>query len=344
MVINALKPTSKGLLGLVTIPLSFIYGLAVRFRLFLFSIGFPKPRKIEGVRVVSIGNLTVGGTGKTPVTIMIAKMLGDRTAVVSRGYGRKSREPVQFVSNGEKILEKFPQAADEPLVCAMALKTVPMICAPKRVDGIKAAVNLFGARTVILDDAFSHLSAHRDFDVLLVDATDPFGGGWMLPAGTLREPASSLKRADAVIITRADMADDLDSLRKRIRELAGKEIRIFTCDVAPASLTGPDGELPHAKLAGAEVRLLSGLGSPNQFEETVKKLGATVNGHFVFPDHHPFTEDELKAAVESLENSELLLTTAKDIVRMPVSYRRFFHVLNVEAKVREADFPSFIAK
>ena len=237
-----LRPTSKGLVGFLLIPLSYIYAAGVRLRLLLYSAGFPRPRRVEGVRVISVGNLTAGGTGKTPVTIMLAKMMGDGVAVVSRGYGRNSRSPVQIVSDGRRILADYPQAGDEALLCARALKNFPVICAPDRIKGVRAA-KLFGARTVILDDAFSHLSAHRNLDILLMDATDPFGGWRMLPAGMLREPPSSIKRADAVVITRANFVEaaELDRLRIEIAAFAGKYIRIFTCDIKPASLLGPDG-------------------------------------------------------------------------------------------------------
>ncbi|MBI3580894.1 MAG: tetraacyldisaccharide 4'-kinase [Nitrospinae bacterium] len=339
-------PTSGGVLGLLLAPLSHIYGAVVRLRLLLFRAGFPKPRKVAGVRVISVGNLTAGGTGKTPVTIMLAKMAGHRAAVVSRGYRRKSRDRVQLVSNGPRIFEDYPKAADEALVCALALKNVPVICAPKRTDGISAAVTLFEARTVILDDAFSHLSAYRDLDVVLIDATDPFGGGRMLPAGMLREPPSSLTRADAVLITRANLVPpgELDSLRKKIASLAGEGTRIFTCDIEPASLVGPDGaETPLKRLAGADVRLVSGIGSPEQFAATLKGLGANVAGHSTFPDHHPYSEKDMRGVLDSLREGELLLTTAKDFVRIPGPFRGRFYVLTVEAGVREPDFASYVA-
>jgi tetraacyldisaccharide 4'-kinase len=340
-------PTSKGFAGLLFVPLSIAYGAVVGLRLFLFSVGLPRPQRVDGVRVISVGNITAGGTGKTPVTIMLARMIKENVAVVSRGYGRGSREPVQIVSDGAKILADYPDAADEALMCARALKTTPVVCAPKRVYGILAAAHLFGAKTVILDDAFSHLSAHRDKNILLLDATDPFGGGRLLPAGMLREPLSSLKRADAVVITRANFAADSEvvALKEKILSLAGKKIPIFTCDIKPASLLAPDGsESMLESLNGRKVKLLSGIGSPEQFELTVKNLGAVVNAHFSFGDHHPFSEKELGKAVESLENGEILLTTQKDVVRIPASFRAFFHILTVEATVREAGFPAFIAE
>ncbi len=331
---------------MLLVPLTHVYGFVVRLRLLLFRAGFPKPRKVAGVRVISVGNLTAGGTGKTPVTIMLAKMAGDGAAVVSRGYGRTSRERVQLVSSGAKIFEDYPRAADEALVCARALKNAPVICAPKRTDGVLAAATLFGARTAILDDAFSHLSAHRDLDVVLIDATDPFGGGRMLPAGMLREPPSSLGRADAVLITRASLVapGELDSLREKIASLAGKRTRIFTCDIEPASLVGPDGaEHPLKRLAGADVRLVSGIGSPEQFAVTLKRLGANVTGHLAFPDHHPYSEKDMRGVVESSRGGELFLTTAKDFVRIPGPFRDRFYVLTVEARVREPDFASYVA-
>ncbi len=191
--VSTLQPTSKGALGALFVLLSFVFGAAVRLRILLYSTGIIGGKRAYGVRVISIGNLTVGGTGKTPVCMMLARMLPG-AAIVSRGYGRKSREPVQVVSDGRKVLGVYPDAADEALLCAHELKTVPVICAPRRIRGIRAAWAMFGTRTVVLDDAFSHLAVGRDKNILLVDALDPFGGGKLFPAGRLREPLSSAKR------------------------------------------------------------------------------------------------------------------------------------------------------
>ncbi len=331
---SRIEPTDRGIAGALFTPLSWLYGAGVRARLALYGAGLLSPEKVEGVRVVSIGNLTVGGTGKTPVAIMLASML-EQPVIVSRGYGRASAEPVQVVSDGRGRIAPYPDAADEALVCAAALPRVPVICAPRRVDGIRAARDRFGAKTVILDDAFSHLAAARDKNILLVDALDPFGGEKLLPAGRLREPLSSACRADAVLVTRANMADEnrMASIRRRLSTLLPPGTPVFECAIAAESVITPAGETQAAgnALRGAAVTLVSGIARPDQFEESVKGFGATVTRHHIFADHHRFTDAELDAATGGL-----LLTTRKDAARMPEEQRRRFHLLTLRAAVREA--------
>ncbi len=328
-----IEPTDRGLTGAFFMPLSWLYGAGVRARLALYGAGLLPSKKVDGIRVVSIGNLTVGGTGKTPVAVMLASML-EKPAIVSRGYGRASAEPVQLVSDGKGAIAPYPDAADEALVCAAALPRVPVICAPRRVDGIRAVRDAFGAKTAILDDAFSHLAAARDKNILLVDALDPFGGEKMLPAGRLREPLSSARRADAVLITRANMADEqaVARIRRRLAGLLRPDTPVFECTIAAESVITPAGETAAAEkiLRGAAVTLASGIARPAQFEETVKRFGATVMRHHIFADHHRFTDAELAAVTGGM-----LLTTQKDAARMTQEHRQRFHLLTLQAAVRE---------
>jgi tetraacyldisaccharide 4'-kinase len=273
-------------------------------------------------------------------------MIGANVAVVSRGYGRRSREKVQIVSNGHQVLEQFPKASDEALVCAQELENIPVICSPKRINGIAAASLMFGAKTVILDDAFSHLSAWRDVNILLIDASDPFGGGRLLPAGYLREPLSSANRADAIIITRANLvsSQELERVKKDVSAIAKKTIPFFLCDISPTALVSPDMAQAALKtIEGRKVALLSAIGSPAQFEKTVGSLGATVVSHRSFRDHHPFSTEEIQNIVDIADKDTMLLTTQKDFVRIPPAYRRFFHQLKIEARIREAnEFANFL--
>lgn len=332
------EPASAGAAGLLTIPLSWMYGAAARARLLMYSAGILPQRRVPGVRVISIGNLTAGGTGKTPVAIMVAGMTGPGTAIVSRGYGRRSREAVQVVSDGAGKMGEYPLAADEALVCAHALKNTPVICAPERVSGIARAKEM-GATTVVLDDAFSHLAAARDRNLLLVDALDPFGGGRLLPAGRLREPLSSAARADAVLVTRANMADKsaVDAIRAALRPFVRPDTPFFRCAIVADGVTLPSGERVGAKeyLAGRKVRLLSGIASPRQFGNTVKELGGVEDGHFIFADHHPYSEAELEELLAARRPGETLLTTQKDFVRLPQKFRANFAVLGVRAEVED---------
>ena len=330
---SRIEPTDRGLAGALFTPLSWLYGAGVRARLALYGAGLLSPEKVGGVRVIGIGNLTVGGTGKTPVAIMLASML-EKPAIVSRGYGRASAEPVQVVSDGKGNMAPYPDAADEALVCAAALPRIPVICAPRRVEGIRAARDRFGAKTAILDDAFSHVATTRDRDILLVDAFDPFGGEKLLPAGRLREPLSSARRADAVLITRANMTDENTAaqIRLRLSTLLRPDTPVFGCAIAAESVITPSGETHAAGniLGGAAVTLVSGIARPKQFEDGVKGFGATVARHHIFADHHRFTDADLEAVAGGL-----LLTTQKDAARMPEKQRRRFHLLTLRATVSE---------
>lgn len=334
-----IAPTASGVAGLFTIPLSWLYGAGVRARLFMYSAGILPQRAVAGVRVISVGNLTVGGAGKTPVTILIAGMAGKGAAIVSRGYGRRSVEPVQVVSDGKGKLAAYPLAADEAMVCALALPDVPVVCAPRRLDGIVRAKEL-GAATVALDDAFSHLAVARDRNLLLVDALDPFGGGRLLPAGKLREPASSAVRADVALITRSNMIapEALVALERSVGELVRPGTPVFRCAIVADSVRPPSSGNPadaREYLGGRKVRLLSGIASPGQFEKTVDGLGAVVTGHSFFPDHHPFTEEEISRVIERRGADEILLTTQKDFVRLSARHGKEFAVLTVRAVVED---------
>ncbi len=343
---NLWKP---GHAGRGPILLSYLYGGAVRLRLLTYRLGIFRIKKIEGIKVIGVGNLTVGGSGKTPVTIMIARMLKESNysvAMVSRGYGRKSAEPVQIVSDGSRTLASYPDAADEALLCANELKGVPVICAPKRTSGILAARKLFGARAAVLDDAFSHLSAWRDINILLVDALNPYGGGRLLPAGGLREPLTSAARADAVIIARAGEVspEKLKEVESGILRAAGRGIPLYHCEILPCDVTDPYGAAhdPANYLKGKRVKLLSGIAVPARFEESVKTLGGDVEKHLAFEDHHRFTDEEIRDFMDDSDGF-ISLTTSKDYARLPSFARSAFCVLNVRAKIREEEFPSFKA-
>jgi len=337
------KPSALGLMGYVLCVFSFIYLAIIKFREWLYRLKILRKNRVEGVTVISIGNITVGGAGKTPVSIMTAGMLkkaGRKIAVVSRGYGRKSDEPVQTVSDGKTILTGFPDGADEALLCAQELAGVPVICSPQRLDGIRTAKEKFSMETVVLDDAFSHLAAARDLNLLLIDAVNPFGNGWLIPAGMLREPLGAIGRADAVLITRANLAgsERTESVKQTVWEIS-KNMPVFEVDIKPEKIITPEGEEKDAGeyLAGKKVTLVSGIASPHQFETLVGRLGAEVEKHFAFADHHPFTEADIAKILGTLSPDSFFLTTQKDYVRIPADKKKLFCQLAVTASVRELD-------
>ena len=338
------KPWEVGVVGILLIPLAVLYEAVITIWLLLYMLGIKRSSKTDGVKVVSIGNITVGGTGKTPVAIKLARDLlakGKKTAIVSRGYGRESTEAVQIVSDGKDMIASYPTAADEALLCAEKLKDVAVISSPKRIDGVRRAKESFDSDVVILDDGFSHLAVGCDLNILVVDALNPFGNEWITPAGPLREPLSSLERADVVIVTRSNMLDSeaLNRLVERLTKLThGK--KIFHADIVPGEIVPPDRAetLPAENfLNGKSIHLLSGIGSPNQFERSVADLGGAVLKHFAFGDHHNFTETELNEVLATAGDDVVIITTEKDFVRIPKAFKEKFYRLTIEVKVREEE-------
>ena len=275
-----------------------------------------------GVPVVSVGNLAVGGAGKTPVVLAIAGRLlasGRRPAVLSRGYGA-SRKDDRVVSDGERVLLDAEEGGDEPVLLARRLPGLRVLCGSDRGALAGKAVAL-GADLLLLDDGFQHRRLHRDLDVVVLDAANPWGNGHCLPRGPNREPPSALGRAGLVWLGHADRASagGLSSLRQLALLHTGRapvESRHAPRDLADGLLTR---SFPLADLAGSRVGLLTGVARPGSVERTVEGLGAQVAQAFVFPDHHRFTEREVADALRETgrAGASLLVTTEKDAVRLP---------------------------
>jgi len=260
------------------------------------------------VPVVSVGNLTLGGTGKTPMVEWLARWYRDRdvrVCLISRGYGREN------------------SVNDEALVLEDNLPDVPHLQDPDRVRLAGIAVEELEAELLILDDGFQHRRLARDLDVVLLDALDPFGLGRIFPRGLLREPASSLKRAHAVVVSRADLVspDRRSWIRDEAKRYAGAA-PILEARHAPRDLVDGDGNAtPIDGLNGRAVAAFCGIGNPEGFRRTLELLGCRVVDLRVFPDHHPYTAtdvDELARWVGET-GAELVLTTQKDLVKLRLS-------------------------
>lgn len=259
-----------------------------------------------GVPIISVGNLTTGGTGKTPVVAFLANWFRDAGANVG------------LLSRGYKSLDS--QANDEKLVLDQLCPGVPQWLNPDRILSAKRAV-VEGCNLLILDDAFQHRRVHRDLDIVLIDATNPWGYGHCLPRGLLREPIANIERADLVIVTRTDQvsAEELTVIRAELvrHNQVGTVIEVtFT----PSQLINSAGQTtPLSELAGRRVFGFCGIGNPESFEWTLWQLDSKVVGFESFPDHHHFTSDDLTRLAEQAQssNAELLLTTHKDLVKIP---------------------------
>jgi tetraacyldisaccharide 4'-kinase len=271
--------------------------------------------------VVSIGNVAVGGAGKTPVAIAVAGRLaarGRRVAVLSRGYGAL-RADARIVSDGARVLLGAADAGDEPTLLARRLPGVAVLCGPRRAALAATAVATLGADALVLDDGFQHRALARDLDVVVLDAANPFGNGHLLPRGPNREPRRALSRAGLVWLSRVDQADAsaLDALRALAREATGRaavESRHAPIDVVDGTLAR---SLGRAALRGARVLAVSGLARPGAFRRTLADLGAEVVGERVFPDHHRFTDGELDEALRAADGARArAVMTEKDAVRL----------------------------
>ena len=305
---------------------SVAYQAAVRLRNLAYDRGWARQVRLP-CRVVSVGNLTVGGTGKTACVALIAKKMtamGRRVAVLSRGYGGVHRsywlmsEDGRFTVNGGAA--NADGLADEPQLLANQLEGLPIIVGPRRDRTGEQACREFSADTVILDDGFQHRRLARDCDIVLVHARMPLGGWAVLPRGPMREPMGSLKRAHVLIVTKADEAlETVAALRERLRSF-NSEAALVTAVHEPSSLLdGATGERQDPKrLQGLRVGLVSSIGDPAGFEATVRRLDAAIVWHLTFPDHHRYGEGDWAHIVETAQRSRpnAVLTTEKDWVRL----------------------------
>lgn len=273
------------------------------------------------VPVVSVGNISVGGTGKTETVARICDLLwslGYKPAVLSRGYRRKSRESVLVVSRGEGPCVPVTAAGDEPFLLAQRLPGTSVLVGPDRIASGTQAVESLGSTVLVLDDGFQRRDqVARDLDIVLLDATDPWAGKRLLPAGRLREPLQSLGEANAFLITRANQKP-WEPVRDQLTRLApGKPV--FPARHRPIRLLSLEDQSPRALdfLANRKVMAVSGIAKPQAFGRTLEELKADVTGHFTFPDHHWFSAQDLKRiAAHATSLKSEVVTTAKDAVRL----------------------------
>ncbi len=311
--------------------LSFIFAAIVSLRYLLYRTGIMR-RYPLGIQVISIGNVTAGGTGKTPVTEIFARTLaaeGRRVAILSRGYRRKEApwwqrlftqviEKPLVVSDGKHVLLDSATGGDEPYMLASNLPGVAVVVDRNRVKAGRYAIKRLGCDTIILDDGFQYQKLKHSIEVVLVDATNPFGNGHMLPRGVLREPIKNLKRADIIFLTKC--RGDVSAVREKIRQY-NDTAEIVECNHAPRVLKDvwSREEYPLAWLRGKTLCTLSGIASPKGFENSLRHLGARVVWCERYADHHRYDASEVLYALNRTADikADALVTTEKDAVRFP---------------------------
>ena len=337
------------LLDLLT-PLSYIYAAIVKTRGWFYDCGIFKPKQLP-CGVISVGNIVAGGTGKTPTVIWIAKYLqseGFQVGVLLRGYGRKGHHSPLVVSDGKEGLTPVIESGDEATMIARKLSGVPVVVGSDRYAAGFEAVRLWGHTkgVLILDDGFQRRQVARDLDILTIDSTQPFGTGKLLPAGTLREPKTALRRTDVILLTRTDLAAEPINLG---RFVGGKQI----CQTYhhPTKLyqlcTGSDRseECALDLLRGQRILAVCGIGNPEAFVGTLYQFEPKGVELLAFPDHHRYSLadlNEINARAREV-GADLIVTTEKDSQKLAAfaATTRFLHsespqffVLGVELKIR----------
>ncbi|ADO73326.1 tetraacyldisaccharide 4'-kinase [Stigmatella aurantiaca] len=318
------EPWSRRALLAPVAALAWGYGLGVRVRKSLYDSHLWKGERIEGLRVISVGNVNVGGTGKTPAVLHLAERLveaGRKVGILTRGYGRLSKNPLTFTGMGP--LPSVEEAGDEPLLLARRCPGVRVLVGADRRALARRARDEFGLEVVLLDDGFQHRQLARDEDVVVVDEAVGFGNGCLLPRGPLREPLSALKRATLIWVRAAQgPAASLPLLPER---------RVRT-RYQPSAWVDPGGQRhPSEALRGMPVLAMAGLARPGSFLRTLNQLGVEVRDSALFADHHRFTEGELRdIEARASRQGVRVVTTEKDAVRLPHGFPAWTVRLGVE--------------
>lgn len=325
------QPFGINLLLHVLKGLSYLFLMVVSIRYFLYRTGLLR-RYPLGTQVISIGNVTAGGTGKTPVTEIFARTLaaeGRKVAILSRGYRRKEApwwqrlftqviEKPLVVSDGRRVLLDSATGGDEPYMLASNLPGVAVVVDRNRVKAGRYAVNRLGCDTLILDDGFQYQKLKHSIEVVLVDSTNPFGNGNLLPRGILREPVRNLRRADIIFLTKC--RGDVSAVKEEIRRY-NTTAEIVECNHTPKVMKDvwSREEFPLDWLRDKTVCTLSGIASPKGFENSLRHLGAKVVWCERYADHHRYDASEVLYALNRTADmgADALVTTEKDAVRFP---------------------------
>lgn len=307
-------------LDLALVPFAFTYGVVAQLRFGLYRYGFLKTRSLS-CPVISVGNLTVGGTGKTPVVIALANWLhtqGKRVGVVSRGYGRDDEKQIVLVSDGQHILVDSQKAGEEPVLIASRCPGIPIIVGADRHAAGTQLLSQFSCDVLILDDGFQHLALKRDADLLLVDAESRFGNGYLLPRGPLREPSTSIERATALIVTRASSTEN-----DVIAKLGVSDAREIPMGISRFSLAGfvnlRTGEvLAQETMRGTRCVAFCGIAKPESFSTMLENAGLTIQERLSFPDHWRYSSEDLQKIWDTTEGCapKIVITTEKDAVKI----------------------------
>lgn len=329
--------------NLVLSPLAVAYAAVTRLRTAAYRKGLLKTTKLP-VPVISIGNITVGGTGKTPLVAHISRILGNegrKVCVLTRGYGRNDAAKRVVVSDGLEVLAAVQESGDEPLWLAQNLKGVAaVVCDPVRAAAGHWAIEHLDSNVLVLDDGFQHLQLARDLNILAIDATNPWGGGQLLPSGGLREAPQGASRADCAIITRVRPDSDIQELQTTLRQLMGNR-PIFTSRMRTRGVAElRSGRFNPGVGIAQPVAAFCAVGSPASFFEHLSKEGLTLAYTRAFPDHHQYQQADLTRLADEARRAGAasFITTAKDAVKLrELEFDLPCYVLEIEIAIDEED-------
>ena len=303
---------------------SLLYRCAVQLRYRLYKRGIFQSKELP-CKVISVGNISLGGSGKTPTTHYIANLLKEnqiRVAVLSRGYKSKANNSTNIVSDGNRVLLSPMEAGDEPYMLAKRLNGIPVLTSKDRYHIGKYAIEYFKSMVLILDDGFQHIRLKRDLDILLIDSNTLNNRNYLFPRGILREPVKSIKRADICLITKVKDENEYENLSRKIRDIK-EGAKIFYGYFKAEGLIDSNGENKGLDyLRGKRVLAFSGIANPQHFIALLKEQGATVVEELIFPDHHWYSSDDYNKIERISKALDFSVTTEKDIMKMDSS---FFH-------------------
>jgi len=327
----------------ILLPLSAAFRLGVAFRHTAYRRGWFKTRRLSR-RVISVGNLTVGGTGKTPLVALVAKILlrhGWKPSILTRGYARRSKTDLIVVAPAPARRADAREVGDEAALLARSLPEVPLAVCADRFRGGRVVEERFHVDAHILDDGFQHLALARDVDLVVLDATQKLSDRLLLPAGRQREPLAALQRAQVVVITRVDSGDSktLEDTIAKIHPAA----RVFRSSMKLSGMVDArSGEaVPGGQIRSEKVTAFCGIGNPRAFFADVRRWGFNLVAEDAFSDHHVYTEQELHRLVARArkDGAAALLTTEKDAVKFPRDWRPELPILAcvIEAQILGAE-------
>ena len=314
------------LIRLLLATLAPVYCTGLKLYLLPYRIGIRRQFRLP-CPVIVVGNLTTGGTGKTPLTQTLCRMLqasGVRVVILNRGYGGRHEYGCAVVSDETTVYMEALEAGDEAVLLARTLPGIPVIVGKDRRKTGSLAWERFRPHVIVLDDGLQFWQLHRDLNIVLLNAAEPFDNGWTFPRGLLREPPSHLRRAGLIVLTNANHVEHapLQALKRRVEQLApGRPICTSALVAADLREIGAESIQPTSWLQARSVTAMSALGNPESFEKTLAELGAKVVERFRFRDHQPISEADLENVLARSRNSEstAIITTEKDAVKLKSS-------------------------